>query len=363
MDGYPLGRSKWELDTPVLCVDADRLERNIARMGAYFEARVAKLRPHSKTHKCPVIGWMQIRAGAIGLTCAKLNEAEAMARAGIRDLLIANEVVGADKIARLVSLASYSDVMVAVDDLQNAQELSAAANAKGLRVRVLMEVDIGMHRCGVLPGDASLSLARQLVKLPGVRLEGLFGYEGHTVMIPGMDQRRRAAEEALGQLVGVRGQLERDGIPVHIVSAGGTGTYEITGNYAGITEVEAGSYVTMDGRYQEAGADFELALTAVARAMSVSGADRAIIDAGHKTLTSEFGTPRLLRPDGWKLDRLAEEHAWLRREGGAPLHRGDRVEILPSHGCTTINLHDALWVTRKDVLEAVWPVSARGGIR
>jgi D-serine deaminase-like pyridoxal phosphate-dependent protein len=363
MDTYPVGLRKCELDTPALCLDAAALERNIARMARFFRDRPAKLRPHCKTHKCPTIAWMQLRAGAIGITCAKLSEAEVMAQAGIQDLLIANQVVGARKIARLVNLAAYTQVMVAVESAANAEELSAAAEAKGVRLRVLLEVDTGDHRCGVEPGQPALHLARRVLSLGGLRFEGIMGYEGHAVMISDASERRKVAEEAAAQLVATRDLLAQSGIPVGIVSAGGTGTYDITGAYGGITEIQAGSYATMDARYNEVGIDFELALTVVSRVISVARPGMAFIDAGLKALTPEFGMSRLIRPRGWTLVRLSEEHGHLRCEGGEPLKPGDMVELVPSHGCTTINLHDVYHVTRDDLVEAVWPIAARGCIR
>jgi len=363
MNSTPIGASKWEMETPTLCLDADKLERNITRMASFMAAGPVRLRPHCKTHKCPTIAWLQLRAGAIGITCAKLGEAEVMARAGIQDLLIANQIVGADKIARLVNLAAYSRVIVAVDDADNAAQISAAAQQKGQRQRVIIEVDNGMHRCGVQPGQECVDLARKLVALPGLQFEGIMGYEGHAVMIPDMEERRAATNEAMDQLLAARDLIVQAGIPVPIVSAGGSGTYQITGRREGITELEAGSYATMDDKYREVGLDFELALTVVARVISVPNPDMAVIDAGHKTLTVEFGLPRLIKPEGWAVAGFSEEHAKLKRHGGAPLKRGDRVELVPSHGCTTINLHDAYYVTRKDILEAVWPIEARGHIR
>ncbi len=364
MNSTPIGISKWELDTPALCLDAEKLERNIAHMADFMAAGPVRLRPHCKTHKCPTIAWMQLRAGAIGITCAKLGEAEVMARAGIHDLLIANQIIGADKIARLVNLAGYSRVMVAVDDADNAAQLSAAAQQKGIRLRAIIEVDTGMGRCGVPAGPACVDLARKMVALPGLQFEGIMGYEGHAVMIPDLNERREVTGTALDQLLHARDLLQQDGIAVPIVSAGGTGTFSITGRRQGITEIQAGSYATMDVKYQEAGgADFELALSVVARVISVPNPDLAVIDAGHKTLTIEFGLPRLVKPEGWAIAGFSEEHAKIVRHGGAPLHRGDRVEIVPSHGCTTINLHDAYHVTRNDILEAMWPIAARGQIR
>ncbi len=362
MSSYTIGTSKWQLDTPTLCLDADKLERNIARMADFFRDKPAKPRPHSKTHKCPAIAWMQLRAGAIGITCAKLGEAEVMARAGIQDLLIANQILGAGKIARLVNLAAYSRVIVAVEDAENAAELSAAARAKGVTLRTIIEVDVGMGRCGTAPGQETLELARKMVALPGLRFEGIMGYEGHTIANPDRAQRTQAAQESMSKLIATRDLLVQNGIPVGIVSAGGTGTYDITGCYPGVTELQAGSYATMDAKYHTVVPDFEMALTVIARVISVKG-DAAVIDAGLKTMTTEFGLPTVLRPQGWVIRHLSEEHGSLRREGGEPLRRGDIVEIIPSHGCTTINLHDAYFVTRNDVLEAVWPIAGRGCVR
>ncbi len=356
------GVTTLEIDTPALCLDADALEHNIERMAAFFQQRPAALRPHCKTHKCPTIAWMQLRAGAIGITCAKLGEAEVMAQAGIRDILIANQIVG-PKIPRLIGLAAYSDVMVAVDDIANAQDLSAAACAAGATLRVLMEVDAGMDRCGVPPGEPSLALARQLVALPGLRFEGIMGYEGHAVMIPDPAERRAATEKAMGILVGVRDLLQDAGLPVGIVSAGGTGTYDVTGAYPGVTEVQAGSYATMDARYDTVGVGFERALTVVARVISAPREDMVVIDAGLKTMTTEFGLPTLVHPEGWALQSLSEEHGKLRREGGKPLRPGDVVTLVPSHGCTAINLHDAYVVTRDDRVIGEWPIAARGCVR
>ncbi len=363
MERYAIGLRQDELDTPTLCLDADKLDRNIAGMAAFLRDKPAKLRPHFKTHKSPVIAWKQLAAGAIGITCAKLGEAEVLAQAGIQEILIANQIIGADKIARLVQLAGYTHVTVAVEDADHAAELSAAACGKGIRLRVILEVDTGMGRCGVLPGQPALELAQRMVQLPGLDFRGMMGYEGHAVMIVDRAERRRVAEEALARLVATRDLLLQNNIPVEIVSAGGSGTYEITARYAGITELECGSYATMDAKYRSVGLAFEQALTLVARVISVRGSDHAVIDAGIKALTTDFGLPQVVHPTGWALVRLSEEHGVLARQGGAPLARGDRVEIVPSHGCTTINLHDAYTVLRGGVVEAVWPVAGRGRVR
>jgi D-serine deaminase-like pyridoxal phosphate-dependent protein len=363
MPRWRIGALSAELDTPALCLDIEAVERNVRRMADYLAQTGVRLRPHSKTHKSPVLAHLQMAAGAIGITCAKLGEAEVMAAAGLKDLLIANQIVGVEKIARLVNLAAYTQVMVAVDNPENASELARAALAKGVRLRVLIEVDTGMERCGVLPGAEAVDLARRIMDQPGLRFEGLMGYEGHAVMLMDPDQRRQVTEDSLCQLVGTAELLRNNGIPVPIVSSGGTGTYFITGAYPGITEIQAGSYITMDGQYrQEVGIDFEYGLTLLATVISTRGADHAVIDAGQKAVTKDFGLPLVLDPPGWEVAGLSEEHGKLRRLAGPPLRAGDRVKIVPNHGCTTINLHDEYAVVRAGVLEAVWPVAARGKV-
>ena len=363
MNRYPIGRQVSELDTPTLCLEADKLERNIVRMAAFLQDKPASLRPHTKTHKCPTIAWQQLQAGAIGVTCAKLSEAEVMAQAGIRDILIASQIVGNHKITRLVNLAAYSEVMVAVDDERNAEELSQAAQLKGVRLRVLVEVDVGMGRCGTAPGQATLALAQRIEALPALCFAGVMGYEGHAVMIPDPQERHQVAELAMGKLIATRDLLIQHGLDVGIVSGGGTGTYRTTGSYPGITEIQAGSYATMDAKYASLDLGFECALTLLARVISAHGGEQAVIDAGIKTMTTEFGMPTVASPAGWRVKRLSEEHGALVQDGGEPLQPGDMVQLVPSHGCTTINLHDEYYVTRDGVVEAVWPIAARGCIR
>ena len=196
-----IGMHKTELDTPALLIDLDRMEANIETMANYFSTVNADLRPHVKTHKTPIIAHKQIAAGAIGVTCAKLGEAEAVIHAGIRDVLIANQIVGTQKIARLINLAKHSEIMVAVDNSENVQAISAAAAAKGATVRMLVEVNIGMDRCGVEPGKPALELAEQIRRSPNLVFEGLMGYEGHTVAKPKRAERDTAAREAMQRLV------------------------------------------------------------------------------------------------------------------------------------------------------------------
>lgn len=359
-----IGMHKTELDTPALLIDLDKMEANIRTMAAYFTTVNAMLRPHLKTHKTPIIAHKQIAAGAIGVTCAKLGEAEAVIHAGIRDVLIANQIVGAQKIARLINLAKHSEIMVAVDNAQNVQAISEAASAKDVSVRMLVEVNIGMDRCGVEPGEPALELAELIRKSPNVNFAGLMGYEGHTVANPDKAERNAAAREAIQILVEAKHYLEKRGVPVSIMSGGGTGTFNITGSIPEMTEVQAGSYVLMDSTYgnvEGIGEHFERALSVLATVVSRPSADRIIVDTGLKVLAKEFGIPQPIGVTGVEMTGLSEEHGKMQvSDENVSLNPGDKLEILPTHCCTTVNLHDRYYGIRNGIVESVWEIAARG---
>jgi len=355
-----VARSIDELDTPALVVDLKLLEGNIMKMADFFRDKEAKLRPHVKTHKCPQIALMQLGAGARGITCAKLAEAEVMAGNGIEDILIANEVVGVGKIERLLKLNGICDALVAIDNVANAEMISAMALGNGKRVGVVLEIDVGMERCGVRPGGEALSFARNVSRMRGVSIKGIMGYEGHAVMIQDFEERRRTCTRALELLLDTKSALEREGIRVEVVSAGGTGTYDITGSHPGITEVQAGSYATMDARYKGIVPDFDCAIGILASVISRPTSDRAVVDAGMKSATTEFGLPLVKGIEGVKVMKLNEEHGILRLGEGTRLSLGDKIELIPAHGCTTINLHDRMYALRDGAVESVWGIAARG---
>jgi len=354
-----VGLSRWDLDTPALLLDLVALDENIQRMAQFMSGQPANLRPHAKTHKCLEVARRQMAAGAVGITCAKLGEAEALAQAA-NDILIANQIVGPVKIKRLVRLRRETDVMVAVDDSGNIQELSQAASSAGVTLRILVEVDAGMGRCGVRSPEAALALARQVETAPGLHFAGLQGYEGHAVMIPDFEERKAVAEKAMSLLIEVKSYIQEHGLPVEIVSGGGTGTYNITGRYPGVDEVQAGSYATMDARYCTIVPEFRPALTLLATVVSHPTPERAITDAGMKVVTPDFGMPLVVQPEGLQTTKLSEEHGTLEGPGARELKVGGKVEILPSHGCTTINLHDRYFVVEGEKVVDIWPIDARG---
>ncbi|NKB68173.1 MAG: DSD1 family PLP-dependent enzyme [Candidatus Latescibacteria bacterium] len=358
--GMPLA----EIDTPVLVADLDILEGNILRLASHFSAAGKQLRPHSKSHKTPAIAHKQLEAGAIGITCAKLGEAEVMAAAGIDDILIANEVVGRKKIERLMELAGRCDIMVAIDQAQNLAELDAAAGQQGVRPRVLVEVNIGHNRCGAAPGGQAVELARLVAGAQHVRFAGLMGYEGHIVDLEDRTQREEGARECLQRLVDTRQAVEEAGIAVEICSASGTGDYYISTGFAGITEVQAGSYALMDAAYGKLELGFAQALTVLTTVCSRRGPDQVISDAGLKSVTPEHGMPLVKgRPD-LEVHALSEEHGRMRAlDGATAVQIGDVLEFIPGHGCTTMNLHDHIYAVRGGRLEEIWPIAGRGKVR
>ena len=352
--------TKTEIDTPALLIDLPAMERNLETMSKFFEGRPASLRPHAKTHKTPILAHKQLEAGAIGITCAKLGEAEAMVQAGIRNVLIANQVVGKRKIERLINLSMHSDIIVAVDSEQNVADLAAAASDKGTRLNVIIEVEVGMQRCGVVADEKFVALARQINDAESLRFRGIMGYEGHAVATPGFEERKAVGEKANAELVRARDLLIEAGLPVEIVSAGGTGTYNIAGAFPGITEVQAGSYILMDTMYREVVPEFECALTLLTTVISLPRPGIAICDAGLKALSRGFGMPEVKdRPD-ITVAHLSEEHGKLELGDGADVEPGDKLELIISHVCEAVNLHDAFHAVRDDRLEGVWPIAARG---
>jgi D-serine deaminase-like pyridoxal phosphate-dependent protein len=322
------------------------------------------LRPHIKTHKTPILAHKQIQAGAIGICCAKLGEAEVMVAGGIKDILIANQIVGDQKMSRLVGLAHHCNIMIAVDDPKNVADISSAAQASGAIVRMLVEVNVGMNRCGVEPGEPTLALVREIEKSPNLEFAGLMGYEGHLVFCADYQERAAKTKKAMQLLTDTVELVESADIPVEIVSAAGTGTYNITAEIPRITEIQAGSYIFMDGRYRSILKDFDCALSLLTTVISRPNRNRLVVDAGMKSITNEFGPPEIIGIQGTKPVRLSEEHGTVYVEGDATqLRPGDKVDLLPSHGDTTINLHNHYFAVRDGILEAVWEIAGRGKFR
>jgi len=352
--------TKEEMETPALLIDLDFLEYNIATMAKFINDKKAKLRPHFKTHKCPTISHKQINAGAKGITCAKLGEAETLVLAGIKDVLIANTIVQPSKIMRLASLAhGDAKISVAADNQQNISFLSEAATTVGSTIHVLVEVDIGMERCGVNTPEEVLLLARKILEASGLVFEGIQAYEGHLVYNTDIEARRQGVRKGADKLNKIKAFIENNGISVNQVSGGGTGTYNITGNDMIWTEIQAGSYIFMDTIYERLGLDFKNALSILATVIH-KRPGMAVTDAGLKVCSTEQGLPRIKKYPHLKFhDELSEEHGII-IDPRDELTYLKKIEYIPSHCCTTVNLHDHFYCMRNGYLESVWPISARG---
>ncbi len=362
-DWLPLpGTSVEELDTPAIVIDLDAAEANIAKMQEFASGAGISVRPHTKTNKSPYWAWKQLNAGAIGICCAKVGEAEQMAAAGIPEILIPNQVITSRKIKRLMSVASTTKTIVAVDSEANVSDLSDAATSHGIELGVLIEINVGMDRCGVESED-SPKLAEAIVKAPGLRFDGLMGYEGHTVAARDFEERKTEALRAMDKLLGAASLIRKAGIPVNIVSAAGTGTYNITGALEGITEIQPGSYIFMDGDYLEVFEDFQPAMTLLTTVISRSG-DRAVLDCGLKSVSIDRGTPYAVGVEGVEVGKPSEEHTKIALSGEAKnLSVGDNVSLRAMHGDTTINVHDYYFCVRNGRLETVVPILGRGKFR
>jgi D-serine deaminase-like pyridoxal phosphate-dependent protein len=358
-----------DLPTPSVLVDLDVLERNVARMAARARAAGVRLRPHAKTHKCPELARLQQAAGARGLSVAKVGEAEVFAEAGFDDLFLAYPVVGEDKGRRLLALADRVRLAAGTDSLAGALTLAGPFRAAGRTLDVLLKVDVGYGRVGVAPREA-LGAARRVAEVPGLRLRGIFTHAGHAYAARKPRDVGRIARQEGERLARTAERLRRAGLPIEEVSVGSTPTAARAMKVPGVTECRPGNYVFHDASQVALGtcAVEDCALTVLATVVSVPAPDRAVVDAGSKTLSSDG-----LRPDhgGYghvlgrrsRVEKLSEEHGVLAVEPGESFHVGERVLLLPNHACVVANLHDQLIGTSGGRVEAVLPVAARGRVR
>jgi len=362
LDHAAVGRPFSELPTPAPLVDLAVLEANIAAMAAFFRGRPAHIRPHAKTHRAPAVARRQIAAGAPGVTCAKVSMAEAMVDGGITDVYVANQAISPWAIEHLCRLARRAKVAVAVDQADNVAQLSAAAVAHGVTVDVLVELDAGLGRCGVGPGEPALALAQAVARAPGLGFRGLHAYEGHVVQSADEARRRAETERMLEVTMETRDLLVRRGLPVHEVTCGGTGTYDISGVYPGVTEHQSGSYVYMDPGYHEKVPRFGLAFSLLCTVVSRPAPDRVVTDGGLQVLASSPAAAMAKGHPEFGPSRLSEEHGKFQTLDGSSsdLRVGDQIEVHPGHCCAAANLHDRVFAVRGGRVEAVWRATARG---
>ena len=341
------------IDTPALLLDLDAAERNLARMARFFASGNTCLRPHYKNHKCPVLARKQLEAGAIGITCATLGEAEALVANGITDILVSSELAGERKIHRLFNLCGAADLKVVVDNPKTIDAIAAAGRSMGRAPGILVNVNVGQNRTGVHPGAAVLDLARHVIAA-GLQFRGLMGYEGHVAHMPQGPEKDSAYDQAMRALMESRDLLKSNQIPVEILSTGGTGTHHLSPRFRDITEFQAGSYLVMDTNYRKTCSDFELALSVLGTVISRTDNDRIVLDTGLKSISGELGLPSVKSCPGLRVRKLNAEHGILDIvDPTVPVDVGDLVELWPCYSDGTINLHDRMYGTRNGIIEEV----------
>jgi len=362
--GMPLS----EVDTPALILDLPAFERNLDRMDASLAGKEIRIRPHAKSHKCPDIAIAQMKRGAVGVCCQKVSEAEAMVDGGVPDVLIANEVVGAPKLARLAALARRARIAVCADDADNVSDLDGAARAAGVKLDVLVEVNVGANRCGVEPGAPALKIAQAIAGAKNLRFAGLQAYQGAAQHLRKVEERRAAIENACAKVKQTTELLAKAGIECEKVTGAGTGTYVFEAVSGVYHELQAGSYIFMDADYAkndwtESGIPrFEHSLFVWTTVMSRTVAERAIVDAGLKASSVDSGMPRVAEVAGAEYVKASDEHGVLMLDAGAHLALGDKLKLIPGHCDPTVNLYDHFVCIRDGKVEALWPITARGAV-
>lgn len=352
------------LDTPALLVDSDALSANIDLMASALRERGTEWRPHSKAHKSPAVAHLLLNAGAHGITCAKVSEAEVYVASGVRSILVANQIVGPIKTRRLAHLARHADIAVAVDSFDNALEHEAAASEAGTSPRLVIEMNSGMNRAGVEPGDAALELVKRISSLKRVRFGGVMSWEGHTLGVRDQKDREAAIRDSLAPVLETVEAIRSTGIEVPIVSCGGTGTFLTTAGIEGVTEVQAGGGIFGDRFYRDLDVPVTPALSMLVSVTSRPTPTRIIIDSGRKSVD-----PSNLPPEAVGLDRVesmsfSAEHGTINLNvANNDIRVGDRLRLNIGYSDQVVHLHEQLFVLKGDEIDAIWPTLARGRLQ
>lgn len=364
-----VGDARSAIDTPALILDLDAFERNLQRMAKALEGRKVRLRAHAKNHKCPEIALRQIALGAVGICCQKVSEASIFVQAGVTDILITNEVVGAKKIERLMALARQVRMGVLVDHPSQIQALATAvqAQAQTTALDVYIEIDVGGRRCGVASVDEAVRLAEQIVACPPLRFAGLQCYQGPAQHMRTHAQRAAAIGSAADTARAVKLAIEARGITVDIITGAGTGTFIHERDSGVFNEMQAGSFIFLDRDYNdnERGEDdiaFENALFVLTTVMSRPTAERAVVDAGLKASSVDSGMPGVWQRKDLRYVKAADEHGVIETPNAAALALGEKLMLVPGHCDPTVNLYDNLVCVRGEKVEALWSIAARGAL-
>lgn len=359
-----------QLDTPVLLINEDVFLRNMKRMQQLAINSGIAYRPHAKAHKSAEVAKMQKGAGAVGVCCAKLGEAEVLVSHGIKDILITSPVIGISKLTRMMQIAKESQISIVVDNSDNLTEMAAVARTCGVCIDVVIEVDVGQGRCGVQPGNSALKLAYEVMNAESLNFKGLQGYQGAIQMTKSFSERDAAAKKALGLLIDTANLIRKAGLPLEYLTGGGSGTSVIDAAAAGLTEIQPGGYLFMDSRYRAIEWDdgnaipFEQSLTVLASVISLPESGRCILDMGLKAISSDGGLPTPVNLSGAVFKFAGEEHSELTfTDGKCPLGLNDKVAFIPTHCDTTVNLYDRFIAYSGDEVADVWSIAARGRVQ
>jgi len=365
-----VGVTKWELDTPSLLVDVEVMQRNIALMQAKADEAGVALRPHTKTHRTPTLAHRQISAGAKGITVAKLGEAEVMAAEGIGDIFVANQGDGQPKLDRLLSLTGKTKISIGVDNKEQVQALSAVFSGEGKTIDVLIEIEVGENRSGLLTGDELVKFARLIDSTPGVRLKGIFSHEGHSYGAATAADCAAVARQGQEDTLTAAQLIRAAGISLETISIGSTPSLLMGEILPGITEIRPGTYILMDAAQGAAIQDYSrCAATILATVVSKPTADRIVLDTGVKALTAFTRDRGICHTPGYgmikgtklRLAKLYDEHGLiLDRTLNQELQIGDKVEIIPNHICPTCNLYDRMYLVRRGEVVEELPILGRG---
>ena len=364
-----IGKSKWELETPALCVDLAKMERNIVAVHDALKGTGVGIRPHVKTHKCPAIAKMQIKAGAVGICAAKLGESETMLANGITDVLMTGVNISASKIQKAMALRKkYSGFIQATDNMQNAQDLQDAAKAAGIIADVVVDIDV-IKRSGVLAGAPALALAQLVDKLPNLKFRGILAYDGGVQHVAGFQKRKETALKNFEPVVSSYEMMKAAGLNMEIFSGGGTGTYNMMNSFPGFTDVQVGSYLFMDCQYIEIGGvknekvydDFAPSLTVMTTVINANYSGRLVTDAGAKALTINRPNAFVVGEPGFSYSAGSDEYGSIKFETASKTYKvGDTLEVIVPHCDPVVNLYDFMYGIRNDKVESVLPILARG---
>ena len=358
------------VDTPALIIDLEAFEFNLRRLPESLIGKPVRIRPHAKTHKSPIIALKQIELGAVGVCCQKVSEAEALVYGGVKDVLVSNEIIGAQKLERLAALTKLAKIGVCVDDLSNVRDIALVAARQNAKLDVYVEIDVGTFRCGVTPGEAAVTLAKEINVSKHLRFAGLHAYHGAAQHQRTHAARSASIHAASEHAIATRQALQGAGLDCPIITGAGTGTYLFEAASKVYNEIQPGSYIFMDADYGrnhgEGGApvsEFRQSLFVWATVMSRPTSDRAVVDAGLKALSVDSGMPLVADLRGVEYARASDEHGVLLiKDGGTKIALGEKIRLTPGHCDPTVNMHDWYVGVRNSVVEQLWPITARGAM-